>query len=48
MFDQTTIGIILFFIISSYLGHNLLHRIIRKPAQYYRPESATLNGGVER
>ncbi|KAF3046140.1 hypothetical protein E8E12_011327 [Didymella heteroderae] len=37
MFDQTTTYIILFFLASSVLGHILLHRIIKTPAQYHRP-----------
>jgi hypothetical protein len=36
--DNITIGIIIFFVISSYLGHKLLHRVIKTPAQYTRPE----------
>jgi hypothetical protein len=37
MFDTTTLYIVAFFIVSSVLGHILLHRIIKTPAQYYRP-----------
>jgi hypothetical protein len=38
MFDAGTVTIIVFFIVSSYLGHKLLHHVIRTPAQYLRPE----------
>lgn len=37
MLDTTTIYILLFFIASSVLGHLLLHRVIKTPAQYHRP-----------
>lgn len=37
MFDTTTLSVIAFFIVSSLLGHILLHRVIRTPAQYDRP-----------
>lgn len=37
MLDTTTVYIIGFFIVSSILGHKLLHHIIKTPAQYYRP-----------
>jgi len=36
--DNTTIGIIIFFLISSCYGHILLHRVIKTPAQYQRPK----------
>jgi hypothetical protein len=38
MFDQTTVLVIVFFVVSSYLGHILLHRVIKTPAQYVRGE----------
>lgn len=38
MFDQNTVLIIFFFLLSSAFGHMLLHRVIKTPAQYYRPE----------
>lgn len=41
MLDYTTIFIILFFIVSSVFGHFLLHRIIKTPAQYYRPSQSS-------
>jgi hypothetical protein len=34
--DITTVGIIVFFLISSYFGHKLLHHVIKTPAQYER------------
>lgn len=37
MFDTPTLYIIAFFIVSSIFGHLLLHRIVKTPAQYYRP-----------
>lgn len=40
MVDTTTIGIICFFLISAALGHQLLHRVIKTPAQYRRPDGA--------
>ncbi|KAF1851789.1 uncharacterized protein K460DRAFT_41381 [Cucurbitaria berberidis CBS 394.84] len=36
MLESTTIYIVLFFIVSSVLGHQLLRRVIRTPAQYER------------
>ncbi|CBX93272.1 predicted protein [Plenodomus lingam JN3] len=36
MFDNYIV--IIFFILSSILGHKLLHRVIKTPAQYERPE----------
>jgi hypothetical protein len=38
MFDTATIILIVFFLVSAYLGHQLLHRVIQTPAQYVRPE----------
>jgi hypothetical protein len=38
MFDKITVAMILFFIVSSYFGHRLLHHVIKTPAQYRRPE----------
>jgi hypothetical protein len=38
--DNATIGIIIFFLISSYFGHKLLHHVIKTPAQYERPKGA--------
>jgi hypothetical protein len=38
--DNSTIAIIIFFIVSSYFGHVLLHHIIKTPAQYERPKVA--------
>jgi hypothetical protein len=38
--DNATVGIIFFFLISSYFGHHLLHRVIKTPAQYERPKVA--------
>jgi hypothetical protein len=35
--DTPTLLIIGFFVLSSVLGHALLHRVIKTPAQYYRP-----------
>jgi hypothetical protein len=37
--DSTTIYIIIFFIVSSVLGHLLLHRVCKTRAEYYRPVS---------
>jgi hypothetical protein len=39
MFSTMEVLIIAFFLVSSYAGHQLLHRVIKTPAQYYRPES---------
>jgi hypothetical protein len=38
MFDQTTVLVIVFFVVTSYFGHVLLHRVIKTPAQYVRGE----------
>jgi cell division protein FtsB len=40
MVDKVTVAIIAFFILSSYFGHQLLHRVIKTPAQYVRYEEA--------
>jgi hypothetical protein len=45
--DNGTIGIIIFFIVSSYLGHILLHRVIKTPAQYERPKVAMVDDGSQ-
>jgi len=36
--DNTVINVILYFFITSYLVHVLLHRVVKKPAQYDRPQ----------
>ncbi|KAH3983906.1 hypothetical protein HBI55_114840 [Parastagonospora nodorum] len=38
MIDAATVYIIVFFVVSSYFGHQLLHRVIQTPAQYTRGE----------
>jgi len=38
MVDAVTVCIIVFFVVSSYFGHQLLHRVIKTPAQYTRGE----------
>jgi hypothetical protein len=45
--DTTTVFIILFFLLSSAFGHQFLHRVIRTPAQYYRPEVAQVKPEVQ-
>lgn len=45
--DTTTIFIILFFLVSSAFGHQFLHRVIRTPAQYYRPEAHKVKPEVQ-
>jgi hypothetical protein len=40
MFSTMEVLIIAFFLVSSYAGHQLLHRVIKTPAQYYRPEES--------
>ena len=45
MFDTTTVGIIIFFLVSSAFGHILLHKVIRTPAQYERPAKPTPAAG---
>lgn len=45
--DNSTIGIIIFFVISSYFGHVLLHRVIKTPAQYERPRVASAEYSTE-
>jgi hypothetical protein len=46
MFDTVTVAIIGLFLLSSYFGHRLLHRVIRTPAQYYRPEALEERSGA--
>tara|TARA_R110002003_G_scaffold41_23_gene3026 strand:+ start:35048 stop:35302 length:255 start_codon:yes stop_codon:yes gene_type:complete len=46
MFDTVTLAIIGLFLLSSYFGHRLLHRVIRTPAQYYRPEAVEERSGA--
>lgn len=47
MLDGPTLLIILFFVLSSVLGHLFLHRVIKTPAQYYRPSKGEGEGVVE-
>jgi hypothetical protein len=42
MFDKVTVLILLFFLVSSYFGHQLLHRVIKTPAQYTNPGVANV------
>lgn len=35
--DTATVGILIFFFMSSAFGHLFLHKVIRTPAQYTRP-----------
>jgi hypothetical protein len=42
MFDKVTVVIILFFLVSSFFGHKLLHRVIKTPAQYTNPGVANV------
>ncbi|KAF1358916.1 hypothetical protein EJ07DRAFT_121512 [Lizonia empirigonia] len=52
MLDTSTIYIIVFFILSSVLGHFLLHRICSTQAQYTRPSQrdawSGAAGGLDR
>lgn len=42
LIDKTTGWIIVYFLITSFLGHKLLHRIIKTPAEYEKGEKKKL------
>lgn len=47
MLDNTTVGIIIFFLVSSAMGHILLHRVIRTPAQYKKLDRGSYSASVK-